>query len=74
MRSDLSKSPSWSPDCVFQLNTTGLAPSTTLDKARADMIVDADMDIIQKMAQWHFEKDEAKKVTFKGGVSRLRAC
>ena len=26
------------------------------------MIVDADMDIIQKLAQWHFEKNEEKKV------------
>ena len=46
---------------------SGLAPSSNLEKAQADMIVDGCHDLATKLMTAHFEKDETKKVydTFK---------
>lgn len=43
----------------------GLSPSSNLDKARASMIVDAIGDTAQKIMQYFYEKDEAKKEELK---------
>lgn len=46
-----------------KLTITGLAPDSNLDKAKADAIVDAVMDIRAKRRDLHFEKDPSLKVS-----------
>ncbi|KAJ7389531.1 hypothetical protein OS493_030916 [Desmophyllum pertusum] len=45
----------------YVANEVGLAPSTNLQKAQADMIVDGCTDLASKLIAPRFEKDEAKK-------------
>lgn len=46
-----------------KLTITGLAPDSNLDKAKADAIVDAVMDIRAKKRDVHFERDPSLKVS-----------
>ena len=46
-----------------KLTITGLAPDSNLDKAKADALGDAVMDIRAKRRDLHFEKDPSLKVS-----------
>lgn len=45
----------------YVANEVGLSPSINMEKAQADMIVDACTDLGMKVMKSHFESDEARK-------------
>ena len=46
---------------------SGLCPEDSFDEALADMIHDATDDLRNAVIKFFFEKDEAKKVTYRNG-------